>query len=52
MAPLIGQAKEMLGMFNTNDFKQMEGLAHSTMKNLGDKQPKVVEGLQKKVNYG
>jgi hypothetical protein len=24
----------MLGMFNTNDFKQMEGLAHSTMKNL------------------
>jgi hypothetical protein len=54
MAPLIGQAKEMLGMFNTNDFKQMEGLAQSTMKNLGDKkeQPKVVEGLQKKVNYG
>jgi hypothetical protein len=62
MAPLIGQAKEMLGMFNTNDFKQMEGLAQSTMKNLGEKkeqpnvveglQKKVVEGLQKKVNYG
>jgi len=58
MAPLISQAKEMLGMFNTNDFKQMEGLAQSTMKNLGDKkdgsttQPKVVEGLQRKVNFG
>lgn len=53
MAPLIGQAKEMLGMFNTNDFKQMEGLAQSTMKNLGEKKdPKIVEGLQKKVNYG
>jgi hypothetical protein len=61
MAPLIGQAKEMLGMFNTNDFKQMEGLAQSTMKNLNEKketltdkqkQPNIVEGLQKKVNYG
>lgn len=52
MAPLIGQAKEMLGMFNTNDFKQMEGLAQSTMKNLGEKKSNVVEGLQKKVNYG
>lgn len=61
MAPLIGQAKEMLGMFNTNDFKQMGGLAQSTMKNLNEKkealtdkqkQPNVVEGLQKKVNYG
>jgi hypothetical protein len=53
MAPLIGQAKEMLGMFNTNDFKQMEGLAQLTMKNLGEKKdPKIVEELQKKVNYG
>ena len=53
MAPLIGQAKEMLGMFNTNDFKQMEGLAQSTMKNLNEKKdPKVVEGLQRKVNFG
>jgi hypothetical protein len=59
MAPLISQAKEMLGMFNTNDFKQMEGLAQTTMKNLENKkadspqaQPKVVEGLQRKVNFG
>lgn len=59
MAPLISQAKEMLGMFNTNDFKQMEGLAQTTMKNLENKkvdspqaQPKVVEGLQRKVNIG
>lgn len=58
MAPLIGQAKEMLGMFNTNDFKQMEGLAQSTMKNLGEKkgvtsgEPTIVEGLQRKVNFG
>ena len=49
MAPLIGQAKEMLGMFNTNDFKQMEGLAQSTMKNLGEKKEQsTIEGLQKK----
>ena len=38
MAPLIGQAKEMLGMFNTKDFKQMEGLANSTMSKLNNKQ--------------
>jgi hypothetical protein len=37
MAPLIGQAKEMLGMFNTKDFKQMEGLAETTMKRLNNK---------------
>jgi hypothetical protein len=37
MAPLIGQAKEMLGMFNTNDFKNMDNLAQSTMKKLNDK---------------
>jgi hypothetical protein len=37
MAPLIGQAKEMLGMFNTKDFKQMEGLAQTTMQNLKEK---------------
>jgi len=37
MAPLIGQAKEMLGMFNTKDFKQMEGLAESTMRTLNKK---------------
>jgi hypothetical protein len=37
MAPLIGQAKEMLGMFNTNDFKQMGGLAQSTMEKLNNK---------------
>jgi hypothetical protein len=41
MAPLIGQAKEMLGMFNTKDFKQMEGLAQSTMGRLNDRR----EGL-------
>jgi len=53
MAPLISQAKEMLGMFNTNDFKQMEGLAQSAMTNAKKTDtPKVVEGLQKKVNYG
>jgi hypothetical protein len=58
MAPLIGQAKEMLGMFNTNDFKQMEGLAQKTMQNLNKNgsQPsmdtKTIEGLQRKVQEG
>lgn len=46
MTPLISQAKEMLGMFNTDDFKQMEGLARRTMS--GSNIP-FREGLEKKV---
>ena len=46
MTPLISQAKEMLGMFNTDDFKQMEGLARKTMS--GSNTP-FKEGLEKKV---
>jgi hypothetical protein len=58
MAPLIGQAKEMLGMFNTNDFKQMEGLAQKTMQKLNKNgsepsmDTKTIEGLQRRVQEG
>ena len=46
MTPLISQAKEMLGMFNTDDFKQMEGLARRTLSGQGIP---FREGLEKKV---
>ena len=46
MTPLISQAKEMLGMFNTNDFNQMEGLARKTLSGSGIP---FKEGLEKKV---
>ena len=51
MAPLIGQAKEMLGMFSTNDFKQMEGLAQSTMKKINDKNAPVSKEPQDNGEY-
>lgn len=50
MTPLISQAKEMLGMFNTDDFKQMEGLARKTMSSANSEiPPPFKEGLEKKV---
>ncbi|NDG28347.1 MAG: hypothetical protein EB120_14365, partial [Proteobacteria bacterium] len=45
------EAKEMLGMFNTDDFKQLEGLARKTMSVPTNTKPlPIQEGIEKKVN--
>ena len=49
MTPLISQAKEMLGMFNTDDFKQLEGLARKTMSVPTNTKPlPIQEGIEKR----